>query len=148
MVNGMVITVTVMVAGSPSARAQSIPMFSSASLPICFCIISLALFPIGDSPSIRTPTTLGRSTITAATPIAIGTIVVTGCFVSSPSRQPTMTPMIAGSPNTPRRFCTLSKSTSSLFRPGIRSIILLTSSAKGNVQPIWIMVVQVVPSRP
>ena len=112
-------TVTVTVAGSPNASAQSIPMFNSASLPICFCMISLALFPIGLRPSISTPTTLGNNTITPATPIAMGTIVVIACFVKTPSNAPTITPIIAGSPKTPRRFCTLFKSTSNLFNPGM-----------------------------
>ncbi|MHA3944215.1 hypothetical protein ACXGXA_24805, partial [Salmonella enterica subsp. enterica serovar Infantis] len=43
---------------------------------------------------------IGNSTMTPATPIAIGTMVVMGCLVNNPRRQPTITPMIAGSPNT------------------------------------------------
>ena len=146
--NGIEITVVVVVVGSPNPSATSIPIFKSASSPICFVMKSLAAFPIGDKPSINTPTTRGIKTITPATPIPIGMISVIPWRVSNPKSTPTIVPIITGSPNAPIRLFTPSKLTSNLFKPGIKSITLFNNQATINVQPVWMIVVQVVPSKP
>ena len=97
---------------------------------------SFAALPIGDSPSINTPTTRGIKTITPATPIPIGIIVVISCLVNKPKSTPTIVPMITGSPNTPIRLFTRSKLISNLFSPGMKSINLFIAQATISVQPV------------